>query len=150
VQPINQDMWRDFVTAIGREDLLADARYADAKTRWEHRDALNEIVRAWTGARPKHEVMAILGKAGVPCGAVLDTGEILDDPHLNARGQIHTLEHATRGRLRLPGCPVHLSASEAPTTPAPLAGQHTEEIVGEVLGLSRAEIAELRARGVLG
>src|SRR5207248_4123657 len=114
------------------------------------RDALNEIVRAWTGARPKHEVMAILGKAGVPCGAVLDTGEILDDPHLNARGQIHTLEHATRGRLRLPGCPVHLSASEAPTTPAPLAGQHTEEIVGEVLGLSRAEIAELRARGVLG
>ena len=94
--------------------------------------------------------MAILGKAGVPCGAVLDTGEILDDPHLNARGQIHTLEHATRGRLRLPGCPVHLSASEAPTTPAPLAGQHTEEIVGEVLGLSRAEIAELRARSVLG
>src|SRR5437588_11044215 len=79
VQPVNQDMWRDFVTAIGREDLLADARYQDAKTRWEHRDSLNEIVRAWTGARPKHEVMAILGKAGVPCGAVLDTGEILDD-----------------------------------------------------------------------
>src|SRR5215475_12656716 len=111
VQPINAGMWRDFAVAIGREDLLADPRCKDAKTRWEHRDALNEIIRAWTRARPKHEVMAVLGKAGVPCGAVLDTGEILDDPHLNARGQIHTIEHATRGRLRLPGCPVRLSAS---------------------------------------
>ena len=150
VQPINQDMWRDFATAIGREDLLADARYKDAKARWEHRDALNAIVREWTGARTKHEVMAILGKGGVPCGATLDTGEILDDPHLNARGQIHTLEHATRGRLRLPGCPVHLSASEAPTSPAPLAGQHTDEVLGEVLGLSKDEVAALRAKGVLG
>jgi formyl-CoA transferase len=150
VQPMNQEMWRAFATAIGRDDLLVDPRYADPKSRWEHRDSLNETVSAWTRARSKHEVMAILGKAGVPCGAVLDTGEILDDPHLNARGQIHTLEHATRGRLRLPGCPVRLSASAAPTTPAPLAGEHTEEVVREVLGLSSAEIAELRARGVLG
>jgi formyl-CoA transferase len=150
VQPINADMWRDFATAIGREDLLADPRCRDAKTRWEHRDALNAIIRAWTSARPKHEVMAVLGKAGVPCGAVLDTGEILDDPHLNARGQIHTLEHATRGRLRLPGCPVHLSASEAPTTPAPLAGEHTAQVLAEVLGLSADEVSKLKARGVLG
>src|SRR5213078_4284700 len=48
VQTMNQDMWRDFATAIGREDLLADARCKDAKTRWEHRDALNEIIAGWT------------------------------------------------------------------------------------------------------
>ena len=59
-----------------REDLL-DPRGKAVKTRWEHRDALNEIFRAWTSARTKHEVLAILGKAGVPCGAVLDTGEVL-------------------------------------------------------------------------
>ncbi len=94
--------------------------------------------------------MAALGKAGVPCGAVLDTGELLDDPHLNARGQVHTIDHATRGRLRLPGCPVRLSASEAPTTPPPLAGEHTAEVLGEVLGLSARDVAELRARGLLG
>src|SRR5947208_13738347 len=91
VQTMNQDMWRDFATAIGREDLLADARCKDAKTRWEHRDALNEIIAGWTRARTKHEVMATLGKAGVPCGAVLDTGEVRDAPHLNARGQTHPL-----------------------------------------------------------
>jgi formyl-CoA transferase len=149
VQTMNQDMWRDFVTAIGREDLLADARCADAKTRWAHREALDEIISAWTRARTKHQVMAELGKAGVPCGAVLDTAEILDDPHLNARGQIHTIEHATRGRLRLPGCPVRLSASPAPTTPPPLAGEHTAEVLAELLGLSTEEIADLRARGVV-
>ena len=149
VQTMNQDMWRDFVAAIGREDLLADARCADARTRWAHREVLDEIISAWTRARTKHQVMAELGKAGVPCGAVLDTAEILDDPHLNARGQIHTIEHATRGRLRLPGCPVRLSASPAPTTPPPLAGQHTAEVLAELLGLSTDEIADLRARGVV-
>jgi formyl-CoA transferase len=92
----------------------------------------------------------VLGKAGVPCGAVLDTGEILDDPHLNARGQIHTIEHATRGRFRLPGCPVHLSASEAPTTPAPLAGEHTAQVLSEVLGLAADEVSKLKAGGALG
>jgi len=149
VQTMNQDMWRDFVAAIGREDLLADARCTDAKTRWAHREALDEIISAWTRARTKHQVMAELGKAGVPCGAVLDTAEILEDPHLNARGQIHTIEHATRGRVRLPGCPVRLSASPAPTTPPPLAGQHTAEVLAELLGLSTDEIADLRARGVV-
>src|SRR5207253_4055204 len=133
VQPINPGMWRDFATAIGREDLLGDPRCKDAKTRWEHRDELNALIRAWTSARTKHEVMTILGKAGVPCGAILDTGEILDDPHLNARGQIHTIAHATRGRIRLPGCPVPLSASPAPTSPPPLAGEHTAEVLAEVL-----------------
>jgi formyl-CoA transferase len=149
VQPVNAEMWRQFATAIGREDLLADPRCADAPTRWQHRDMLNEIARAWTSARTKHEVMAALGKAGVPCGAVLDTGEVLDDPHLNARGAIATFDHPTRGRFRVPGCPVRLSASEAVTTPPPLAGQHTAEVLAEVLGLSSDDVAELRGRGVV-
>jgi len=150
VQPMNQDMWRDFAGAIGREDLLGDPRYADARSRWQHRDALNAVVREWTRARTKQEVMATLGKAGVPSGATLDTGEILDDPHLNARGQVHTIDHPTRGTIRLPSCHVRLSASEAPTTPPPLAGQHTDEVLAEVLGLSGEDVARLRARGVLG
>ena len=150
VQPMNADMWRDFATAIGRADLLTDPRCKDARTRWEHRDALNEIIVAWTRARTKHDVMAILGKAGVPCGATLDTGEVLDDPHLNARGQIHTIDHPTRGEFRLPGCPVHLSASPAPTTAPPLAGQHTDELLSEILGLSKDDVAALRGRGIVG
>jgi formyl-CoA transferase len=150
VQPINADMWRQFATAIGREDLLTDPRCADARTRWQHRDELHAITRAWTSARTKHEVMALLGKAGVPCGAVLDTAEVLDDPHLNARGQITTIDHPTRGRLRLPSCPVRLSASAAVTTPPPLTGQHTADVLAEVLGLTADDVTALRQRGVVG
>ena len=149
-QPINPEMWRAFATAIGREDLLTDSRCKDAKTRWENRDWLNDIIRGWTSARTKQDVMATLGKAGVPCGATLDTGEILDDPHLNARGQIHTIDHATRGRFRLPGCPVHLSESPAPTSAPPLAGEHTDELLAEVLALTKDDVAAFRARGVVG
>src|SRR4029453_9442878 len=114
-----------------REDWLADPRLKDPKARWEHRDELNGVYRPRASPRPKHEVVGALGKAGVAGGAILDTGEGLDDPHLNARGQIHTTEHKTRGRVRLPGCPVHLSASPAPTSPPPLAGEHTAEVLGE-------------------
>jgi formyl-CoA transferase len=137
VQPINQEMWRQFATAIGREDLVTDPRCTDARTRWRHRVT-------------KQEVMDVLGKAGVPCGAVLDTAEVLDDPHLNARGQIATIDHPTRGQIRLPGCPVRLSASDAVTTPPPLAGQHTGEVLAEVLGLSKDDVRALQQRGVVG
>jgi formyl-CoA transferase len=113
VQPMNQGMWQDFARAIGREDLLADPRCVDAPSRWAHREALNGIARAWTGARSKQEVLTTLGKAGVPCGAILDTQEVLDDPHMNARGVIETIEHPTRGRFRVPGCPIRLSDSDA-------------------------------------
>ncbi len=150
VQTMNQDMWRDFATAIGREDLVTDPRCKDEKTRWENRDAVNEIICAWTSTRPKYAVLAVLGKAGVPCGAVQDTAEVLDDPHLNARGQIETIDHPTRGRFRLPACPVRLSASKAVTTAPPLAGQHTAEVLAEVLGLSGDDVTELRKRGILG
>ena len=149
VQPMNQGMWSDFTRAIGREDLLSDPRCVDAPTRWKHVEALNTIAREWTGARSKQEVMAILAKAGVPCGAVLDTGEVLDDPHLNARDAIATIDHPTRGRFRVPACPIRLSGSEPVTTPPPLAGQHTEEVLGEVLGLSAAGVADLRARKIV-
>jgi len=149
VQPMNQDMWCDFARAIGREDLLTDPRCVDAPTRWKHVDELNAIARAWTGARLKQEVMTTLAKAGVPCGAVLDTGEVLDDPHLNARDAIVTIDHPTRGHFRVPACPIRLSASKQVTTPPPLAGQHTEEVLTEVLGLSSTSVADLKARKII-
>src|SRR5437667_435458 len=108
------------------------------------------IQRQRTGQGQLVEVAMQEVVANLLRGRFVDHGEVLDDPHLNARGQIHTIEHATRGRFRLPGSPVRLSASEAPTTPPPLAGQHTTEVLAEVLGLSADEVDKLRARGVLG
>jgi len=80
---------------------------------------------------------------------VLDTGEVLDDPHLNAREAIVSIDHPTRGRFRVPACPIRLSSSKPVTTPPPLAGQHTEEVLAEVLRLGAAGIADLRARKIV-
>ena len=149
VQPVNQGMWEDFARAIGRADLLEDHRCKDAPTRWQHRDELNAIARAWTAARSKQEVMETLGKAGVPCGAVQNTAELLEDPHMNARGSIATIDHPERGPFRMPGSPVRLWKSPAPTTPAPLLGQHTTEVLADVLGLTREQVADMQRRGVV-
>jgi formyl-CoA transferase len=68
---------------------------------------------------------------------------------MNARGAIETIDHPTRGRFRVPGCPIRLSDSRPETTAPPLAGQHTEEVLAEVLGLSAGAVADLRARGAV-
>src|SRR5205807_673360 len=70
-------MWRTFTEAIGRPELVEDPRFASEAARWENRAELNAIVEEWTRGRTKHEAMRLLADAGVPCGAVQDTGEVL-------------------------------------------------------------------------
>ncbi|MBI3966994.1 MAG: CoA transferase, partial [Chloroflexi bacterium] len=148
-QPNIPKMWDDLVRAIGRPDLIDDPRCVDAATRYENRQELNPIISDWTRQRDKHEVMRILGEAGIPCSGVFDTADVLNDPHLNARGQIVDVEHAVRGKLKMPGCPVRLSESPAVQAPVPLLGEHTADILAEVLGKSADDVETLRGRGVV-
>jgi formyl-CoA transferase len=145
---VQQQMWLPLVRAIGREDLIGDARYATAEARWTHKAEVDALVEAWTGERPKHEVMKILGEAGVPCGAVLDTGEVIDDPHLRARDMIVEVEHPVRGTYITVGNPIKLSASPTTIGPSPLLGEHRDEILTE-LGYSEADIAALAKEGAI-
>src|SRR6204780_4937367 len=73
-------MWKPFMAAIGQSELANDPRFETAEARWENRAPLNAIIETWTRHRTKHEVMQVLGDAGVPCGACQDTSEILEDP----------------------------------------------------------------------
>src|SRR5574342_1000726 len=73
---VQQQMWHPLLRAIGREDLVGDPRYETGEARWRHKDEVDALVEAWASKREKHEVMAVLGAAGVPCGAILDTGEV--------------------------------------------------------------------------
>ncbi len=145
---VQQQMWHPLLRAIGRDDLIGDGRYETTNARWDHRDEVNAVVEAWTAKRGKHEVMRILAGAGVPCGACLDTGEILRDPHLRARDMIVEVEHPARGGYITVGNPIKLSASPTTIGPSPLLGQHRREILGE-LGYGDAEIAALAEDGAI-
>jgi formyl-CoA transferase len=145
---VQQQMWHPLLRAMGRPDLVGDPRYESAPARWEHRDAVNALVEAWTSTRSKHDVMTILAGAGVPCGACLDTGEILADPHLKARDMLVELEHPVRGGYVTVGNPIKLSASPTTITPSPLLGEHRQEVLRE-LGYDDAEIDRLAAEGTI-
>ncbi|HEV8531874.1 MAG TPA: formyl-CoA transferase [Methylomirabilota bacterium] len=141
-----QQMWHPLLRAIGRDDLVGDARYETAEARWQRKDEVNALVEGWTSERSKHDVMKVLAGAGVPCGACLDTGEVLSDPHLLARDMIVEVEHPVRGRYVTAGNPIKLSASKTVIAMAPLLGQHRGEILKE-LGYDEAEIKALEADG---
>jgi formyl-CoA transferase len=141
-----QQMWHPLLRAIGRDDLIGDPRYETAEARWRHRVEVDALVEGWTRERSKHDVMKTLAGAGVPCGACLDTGEVLADPHLRARDMIVEVTHPVRGSYFTVGNPVKLSSSPTTIAMAPLLGQHREEILQE-LGYDAAAIATLEADG---
>ena len=144
-----QPQWVAMVGAMDRPELAEDPRFATSEARWENRAALNAIIEAWTTARPKHEVMRVLGAAGVPCGAVQDTGEVLADPHLREREMIVDIDYPTRGAYQTVGCPVKLSDSPAAISRPPMLGEHTRELLGALCGLDDAEVRRLRDDGVV-
>jgi formyl-CoA transferase len=93
--------------------------------------------------------MEMLAAAGVACGAVLDSGEVLTNEHLRARGMVVDLEHPERGRYPMLGNPVRLSDSPTDVRPAPKLGEHTQDVLSNLLGLSAEEIAKLKQDGAL-
>ena len=142
-------MWKSFVGVLGQSDLLADPRFATPEARWDNKAALEEIVTAWTMQRSKHEVMKLMGDAGVPCGACLDTGEVLADPHLRERDMVLDIDYPTRGVYKTVGSPIKLSASPVTVVRPPLLGEHTAELLGELCGVSAEDAQALKAKGVV-
>ena len=135
--------------AIDRPDLIADERFSGFMKRFERTPELHEEVEQWTRERTKQEVMKELGEAGVPCAATMDTKEVYDDPHLNERGFVKTLDHPEHGEIRVLGFAPRMSASEVPIERAPLMGEHSEEILASDLGLDATHLEELRTTGVI-
>ena len=144
VQP---QMWQAFLNVIGSPELQSDPRFSTPEARWECREALNAIVEEWTHQRSKHDVMRLLGEAGVPCGACLDTGEVLNDPHLRARDMIVDIDYPPRGTYQTVGCPIKLSDSPAEITRPPMLGEHSDEILRELCGREPEQLQQLHKDG---
>lgn len=141
--------WRALLEVMGREELSDDPRFATPQARIENEAALNEVISAWTRSRTKQEVMDVVGAAGVPAGAVYDTHELMHQPELRGPQMFVKVNHPDRGEFLMPGWPVRMTDSEPLVTAAPTLGQHTDEVLSELLGLGAEEIAALRAEDLV-
>jgi formyl-CoA transferase len=141
--------WDRLLRIINRLDLIGDPRYATIEARTERADEVDKIIADWTADQTKHQVMGLLGEAGVPCSAVFDTQELLDDEHLNQRGVIVTVDHPDAGEFRMPGFPVFLSDSVVPVAPSPRLGQDCEDVYANWIGISSDEVVALSKHGVI-
>ncbi len=147
IAPGAQAMWEALLVTMGREDLLQDERFGQVTAIRPYRDEVEALVSEWTRQYTKHEVMNALGEAGVPCGACLDSCEVLSDAHLRERGMVVDVTHPTRGTYPVPGSPVQLSASPLDVEPAPLLGQHNADVYGALLGLTTEDVNALKRSG---
>lgn len=147
--PDNPPMFESVMRAVGREDLITDPRFSSPQGLLDHRDALAEILEAWTASQDKHQVMQALAGVGAVCGAVLDTAEVLENEHLRERGMVVEVDHPTRGIYPMIACPVRLSDSPVEITPAPLHGEHTSDVLMALAGCSAEDVDRLRASGAI-
>jgi formyl-CoA transferase len=149
IMVVTTRMWDTLCVAIERPELAVDPRFESGTLRRDNSDALFEEIAQWTRQHTKYEVMRILGEAGVPCSANIDTHDLFEDKHLNERGFVHTLDHPEHGEIRLLGWAPRLSKSQVPLRRAPLMGEHSDEVLRADLGLSDDELAELRESATL-
>jgi crotonobetainyl-CoA:carnitine CoA-transferase CaiB-like acyl-CoA transferase len=146
------EVWKRFCRAIGRGDLLADESLAKNRDRVTSHERLKAIVTDWTSGRKVAAIVDHLSAHSVPCAPIYTIDQIVDDPHIaGAREMIAEMPHPLGGTMKVVNCPIKLSATK-PTirNTAPHLGEHTEEVLTEVLGLSPEDFRQLRQSGALG
>ena len=140
---LDSGAWERLCRAIGRDDWLADERYATGRDRYRHMRELVDGVDATLSAKTRDEWGVIFDEHGVIWGPVLGLHEVVDDPHANAIGLFPELEHPELGTYRTVNAPMRFkSADVRPRGPAPRVGEHTEQILREA-GLSQPEMQTL-------
>jgi len=151
VMGANQDsVFARLAEAMGSPELARDERYATHAARGEHQAELDERIAHWTAAWPAEALLEHLERHGVPAGRIYRAPEMLADPHFQARESIVDVPHATFKSLKMQNVVPKLSATSGTIRwPGPELGAHNAEIFGGRLGLSEAEIEDLRSRGIV-
>lgn len=146
----NEGLWQRFCAAIARPDLLDDPRFRTNDDRVAHRAECVELLSAIFRTRTVAEWVAIIERAGVPCGPINKVDDVINSPQVAARNMIAQVAHPKVPELRIPNSPLKLAATPPEIRrPPPLLGQHNAEILAE-LGYAPEQIAALRAKGVIG
>jgi formyl-CoA transferase len=165
IYPCRNDQWviiggngdgifRRLMQAIGRDDFADDPRFAQNPGRWEHHEAIDEVIADWTRARSMDEVMQVMVAAGVPAGPIYDAADITQDAQYRARGMLETHALAFDGEepidVRFPGIVPRLEATPGSTRwLGPRLGEHNREIYEQLLELTPERLAELAQCGVI-
>ncbi|MBV2365073.1 formyl-CoA transferase [Streptomonospora nanhaiensis] len=146
VQPAG---WEPIARIIGRPELADDPEWATPEARLDKLDKMFALIEEWSATLPKWDVLAALNEHNIPCGPILSTREIIEDPTLNGNGIVTTVEHPQRGAYKTVGLPIRMSDSPADIDRSPLLGEHNTEVYQGELGLSADELAALKANGVI-
>lgn len=145
---VTEAQWERLVAAMERPDLREDDRFESKVRRAENADAVDDIVGEWLSEKPTEAVVNRLREAGVPCAPVRDVEAVIDDDHLRERRMITDLPNRNGGDdVPVPGSPIKFSGSDDPTVErSPDLGEHTEQVLDQLLGYSTEEIERLRER----
>jgi len=142
----NNKLWEVFCDAIGMNHLLDDKKYRDNYDRVKAHVEVKRIVEEWTGIRSVREVVDFLLSKTIPCAPLYTVKEVVEDPHIaDARQMIREVEHPVAGRIKVIGSPIHLSETPPDIyAPAPLLGEHSSDILKNILNYSDGHIDALK------
>lgn len=146
---IQPQVWEPLMNKIGRPELIDNPDYATPKARLPHLKEIFGVIEGWTITKTKWEAFEQLNEINVPCGPVLSTKDLIEDEGLRAEGVIVDVEHPERGTYSTVGCPFTLSDSPVEVERSPLLGEHSAEILEELLDIEESELERLSAAGAV-
>ena len=144
---VQEAVWDGLAKRVGGERLAADIRFATIGQRRKNQQEMWRILNAFASQYTKREMMAILNELDVPCGPIMSTADLVNDGHVKGREMIVELDHPKRGKWLNVGMPIKLSDSKVEIERSPLLGEHTDEILREVLGFGDDDVESLKHAG---
>jgi formyl-CoA transferase len=143
-------VWGNVCDIIGKPEWKDDPEYATPPARLDKIKQIFNTIEEWTMTKNKFDVMEICNPLNIPCGPILSMKEIAEQESLRETGTIVEVDHPTRGKYLTVGNPIKLSDSPSDVTRSPLLGEHTDEILAEVLGMSEDEISAAKSDSAVG
>jgi formyl-CoA transferase len=144
---VQEVVWEALANKVGGESFAKDPRFATIGERRKNQNEMWKRLNEFASKYTKRELMALLNELDVPCGPIMGSEDLANDEHVRGRRMWVELDHPQRGKWWNVGMPIKLSDSPARIERSPLLGEHTEEILKEVLGYSEERIAQLKSAG---
>jgi crotonobetainyl-CoA:carnitine CoA-transferase CaiB-like acyl-CoA transferase len=150
VAAANDSLFPQLLKVIGREEMLQDPRFATNEARMQHVEEAEEVLARWVEGKTAEKAVELIRGAGLPCAKIASIADVVVNPQLRHRGMLVEVEHPTAGRVPMHGLNIHFSQTpEEIRRPAPLLGQHNEDVYGRWLGFPPERISRLRGEGLI-